>query len=287
MSNLPDAEDLFMNVSIYESFNFNIDDLDAIDKIIYEHELIDCYCIDCKKESTFHFVTPRYSYPINALGKDKTGSIHESQEETDKRVFKSLTTEGPYYINITYKCSRNKNHELVFIIMINGTRLIKIGQYPSIADFEGSSLKKYQKILGNDKYRELSRGIGLASHGVGIGSFVYLRRIFEYLIELAHQEATEHEVKFEDDVYNSKRMDERILMLKNFLPEFLVENRNIYGILSKGVHELTEKSCLEIFPHVKFGIELILDEQLFKIEKKSKVEKAKQKIRSIAQQLKE
>ena len=45
--------------------------------------------------------------------------------------------------------------------------LTKIGQYPSIADLSVAELKKYQKVLQADDYRELSRAIGLASHGIG------------------------------------------------------------------------------------------------------------------------
>jgi hypothetical protein len=36
------------------------------------------------------------------------------------------------------------------------------------------------------RYKKFTKGLGLAAHGVGIGSFVYLRRIFENLIEEAH-----------------------------------------------------------------------------------------------------
>ena len=37
--------------------------------------------------------------------------------------------------------------------------------------------------------REFTKAIGLAANGVGIGSFVYLRRIFENLVFQAFDEA--------------------------------------------------------------------------------------------------
>ena len=40
----------------------------------------------------------------------------------------------------------------------------------------------YSLILGKQYYNELKRSIGLHSHGVGISSFVYLRRIIEKLV---------------------------------------------------------------------------------------------------------
>jgi hypothetical protein len=44
------------------------------------------------------------------------------------------------------------------------------------------------------------------------------------------------------------RMEDRILLMKDHLPEFLVDNRKLYAILSLGVHELTEADCLSFFP---------------------------------------
>ena len=57
-------------------------------------------------------------------------------------------------------------------------------------------------------------------------------------------------------------MDEKIKLLEDYLPAFLVQNRRLYGILSKGVHELSEAECIKAFPTVKGGLELILDERL-------------------------
>lgn len=54
------------------------------------------------------------------------------------------------------------------------------------------------------------------------------------------------------------------------MPEVLVANKNIYGIVSKGIHELSEEECREMFPYIKAGIELILDSLLAEKERKSK-----------------
>ena len=40
-------------------------------------------------------------------------------------------------------------------------------------------IKQYDKELRKPDLKEFTRAIGLAANGVGIGSFVYLRRIFE------------------------------------------------------------------------------------------------------------
>lgn len=77
-------------------------------------------------------------------------------------------------------------------------------------------------------------------------------------------------------------MDEKIEILSEFLPDFLVEHKHLYGILSKGVHELSEEECLENFDIVKTGIELILDEVIEKKKKLEKIKKFKTGSRSIS-----
>jgi hypothetical protein len=76
-------------------------------------------------------------------------------------------------------------------------------------------------------------------------------------------------------------MDEKIELLKSELPVFLLENRILYGILSKGIHELSENECLEYFPTVRLGVELILDEKLEAKRRRDKIELAKKSIGKI------
>lgn len=60
----------------------------------------------------------------------------------------------------------------------------------------------------------------------------------------------------------------------------------MYGILSIGIHSLTENECLQYFETVKLGIELILDEEVERYKKKQKLEEAKKKIGIVTQQIK-
>jgi hypothetical protein len=49
---------------------------------------------------------------------------------------------------------------------------MKVGQYPSIANLHISRFKDFTKVISKEKIKEVTRGIGLAANGVGIGSFV-------------------------------------------------------------------------------------------------------------------
>ncbi len=163
--------------------------------------------------------------------------------------------------------------------------LTKIGQSPPMIDFHLSQIKRYKKLLSNEMQKEFVRAIGLVSHGVGIGSFVYLRRIFENLIQQAHQIASEN-VNWDETQYNESRLSDKIELLKNYLPEFLVENKVLYGIMSKGIHELSEKECLDYFDTIRLGIESILDEKLEQEEKNKRKIEAIRKIEELKKKLK-
>lgn len=76
-------------------------------------------------------------------------------------------------------------------------------------------------------------------------------------------------------------MEEKIENLSKYLSEFLVENKKMYSILSKGIHELEEDECLQHFDTLRVGIEIILDETLDELKRKSKIAEAKKKLSAI------
>ncbi|RXK82895.1 hypothetical protein [Filimonas effusa] len=87
----------------------------------------------------------------------------------------------------TLRCLRTKKDFYVYSFFdAEVQELQKVGQYVSIADIHISQIKAYDKVLSKDLLKEFIRAIGLAANGVGIGSYVYLRRIFESLLEDAH-----------------------------------------------------------------------------------------------------
>src|SRR4030095_4835381 len=104
-------------------------------------------------------------------------------------------------------CLRSGEVFYVFYhLNLSSDEFMKIGQYPSIADLHISKIKNYDKILTKEQLKEFTRGIGLAANGVGIGSFVYLRRIFEDLIDEAREKADKEGLDVTN--YNKIRMDE-------------------------------------------------------------------------------
>jgi hypothetical protein len=114
-------------------------------------------------------------------------------------------------------------------------------------------------VLEPSDASELHKAIGLAAHGVGVGSLVYLRRVFERLIMRRFAEFRDIE-GWSEAKFVSKRMDEKIEFLKGHLPDFLVQNSRVYAILSQAIHELAEDVCLNPFEYLKDSIFFILEE---------------------------
>ena len=116
-------------------------------------------------------------------------------------------------------------------------------------------LDAYKHVISKEDRKELGTAIGLFANGVGAGSYVYLRRILERLVYKAKEAAAD---VIDNEMFEQARVAEKIKMLEGYLPDILVKNTTIYGILSKGIHELSEEECRKYFPVVKECIYQIL-----------------------------
>jgi hypothetical protein len=78
--------------------------------------------------------------------------------------------------------------------------------------------------------------------------------------------------KWDEADFKKARMEDKVLLMKKHLPEFLVANRKIYSILSIGIHELSEQACLGYFDVMRRSIIMILED-----DKKVRDEKEQRK----------
>lgn len=277
---IPNPISFILHTPLYEEFEIKDEQIWDVIALKYFKGTLDCYCPDCTRDATFKGVTPN---PPNEHIRDTQGDV--------KKKAVGITVNPPTLdaniFEVKLQCTRNNHHHHTYIFLykksvtqvinkqlVVTSSITKVGQYPSFSDINISDVKKYKSVLSSQLIGELSRAIGLASHDVGIGSYVYLRRVFESLVEEAHQNAMSHD-EWDEEQYTKSRMLEKIKSLKSFLPEFLVDNPSMYALLSKGVHELSERDCLEHFDALKIGIELILDQKLENKEKEKKLKQAK------------
>jgi len=221
----------------------------------------DAHCVYCKDRSTF-----------------KTSKVTYKAEES----FILSQSRVPGYFDTKATCTRH-GHAYIYYFYLSKTSLVKIGQYPSLEDIAGADIEKYRSQLKDGAFSELRKATGLASHGIGIGAFVYLRRIFERLI-YEHRDQLQAE-KGPIDGFDSMRMEEKISALRSVLPAALVKHRSAYSILSKGLHELTEEECKLYFPVVRSSIIQMLEEDWIQRDRKRLEKSLEQELQRISTEI--
>jgi hypothetical protein len=256
LSEIPDPAAFFLKTGLYTPFNLDPEKILAIEE---HRDTLDLYCVECQQISVFKTDLPPKVPDINARAPAISPSV--AQEESHRKALRQRV------FTVEFECSRDRTHKAYFVFKVDPESICKIGQFPSRADIEYPSLEKYRKLLG-PRYAELTKAVGLAAHGIGVGSFVYLRRIFERLIEEAAQERLQEDPAWGLAQWRTQHMDEKIGELASYLPAFLVQNKSIYSILSKGIHELGEEECMKHFDVVKGGIQLILNERVAEMERR-------------------
>lgn len=274
---LPSPTEFYVNTPLYKIFKISALDYKELKFLLFGEIVFDCLCTECNQRSTF----TTCGFPPGASGL-KVKSIHTLD------FLSAIENIESQLINVVAVCARDDSHSYEFIIKLEedefvertssfdskekiviSYHILKIGQFPTLADISESEINQFKHLLGEDRYRELKTGIGMGAHGVGIGSFVYLRRVLENLIKDAFDEA------HKKDSWNSQKIKEytnknsaaeRIRMLEHFVPAFMFDNTTLYGILSKGIHELTEEECSGYFELLKNSIVHILHEKKEKLE---------------------
>lgn len=274
---LPDLNEFYVSSALYTEYDVKQEEKDAVFKTVFNIMPIDCYCIDCSANSVF---TPEDNRPQRNQGRGITFPVTNSNEWNV-----NLITIYSIYQK-EYTCSRNPNHKIIFFLQLKNGKLSKIGQAPALADIAEQDIRKYKKVLGDNHYHEFSKAIGLFTHGVGVGSFVYLRRIIENFVIKPAYEARKARADWDDNEYQKSRVKEKIELLKSELPEFLVINPLLYSIMSKGIHELTENECREFFPILKTCLEFVLTDLEAKRETDQKRRDMQATLSKIAGQIK-
>jgi hypothetical protein len=202
-----------------------------------ERHGVDGFCPFCGQASLFH----------------NTGHAQgDFRADTDEGVKKLHRI-----IDIEAICRRDAAHMLRFQIELKNLTVQKIGQLPSFVDLVDNPRALYRRELTRVDAAEFRRAIELAAHGMGIGAYVYLRRIFERLVQIKFEKVKDA-AGWDAQDFAKSRMDDKVLLLGEHLPLFLVQNYRLYSILSVGIHQLDEASCSAFFPILKDSILYIL-----------------------------
>lgn len=259
---------------LYDSKEICEDNITDLIELLKGNVKISAYCKECKQERVFSMKPIEYYFETGPEGDEEIScaSLGKTIESLQNMIFstkvrqeKSSVEEWKWInrqiadttrlMKFEYICSMNEEHHLDYIVLATDNSMMKIGQYPSIADMTFPELDAYKHVISKEDRKELGTAIGLFASGVGAGSYVYLRRILERLVYQAKEAAAD---AIDNEMFEQARVAEKIKMLEGYLPDILVKNTTIYGILSKGIHELSEEECRKYFPVVKECIYQIL-----------------------------
>ena len=256
--------------SLYASKEVCKNNISDLIELIDGKVKISVYCKECKQERVFYMKPVEYyvtdstkggKFVRTSLGEriksyQQLINMSKAVRNTDEGDWKSWhEIEDTRVMKFEYTCSMTPEHHLDFIVLTTDSSIMKIGQYPTVADLTFPELEEYKYVISREDRKELGTAIGLFASGVGAGSYVYLRRILERLVYQAKKTAGD---VIDDEKFEQARVADRIKMLEGYVPDMLVKNTVIYGILSKGIHELSEEECRKYFPIVKECIYQIL-----------------------------
>jgi hypothetical protein len=227
----------------------------------------DAHCVYCEQMSTFK------QYDGSSRGGGAGRSLPKDEVWLEPRVF-----------GLEFRCQREPIHAYHYVFRVERQAITKIGQSPSLATIASTRTARFTGVVDKNYLRDLNRAIGLFAHGVGAGSFVYLRRIFEHLLfEVA---ATARGTGDLLNGFETMRMDEKIKALGSHLPAEVVETAGTYSILSAGIHGLSEEQCLSLFPIMRASVEIILDGHLAAREREKHKQELKRALAKAESQIK-
>lgn len=220
----------------------------------------DLYCPICKRHTPWSVVVPNELATIVKYEKlSRAAPVNQSSGG-------SIQMDWLQPFDLPMQCMR-QSHIAKFYFSVTGggdvpVKLTKHGQYPSLRDFQLGDIAELEEAMTSAQRREYVQAITTAANGFSVAACVYYRRVFESLLVSASEEHMAEHSMADWPEFKIAKTDVRINLLSDRLPAFLSEHPEIYGLLSKGVHELTEEQCAAELPILRAAMELILKDRL-------------------------
>ena len=261
-------EEIFTNTPPYKKIEIPINEYLSIwdlDKKIS----IDDYCENCGAEKVFVCHSNTQLEHIKAHAKNSNHLPYTDSNIIKKHFINSINANYDNTTIFKFVCAKcGEIH--YFSVLFESDFMVKYGQYPSYSTQNVKKVEKYKNLISK-YYPELKKSLNAYSQGMGVASFVYLRRILEWLLEEKCLD-DEKPLKFVDKL-------DKVEKREKIIPDDFSEIKNqIYSVLSKGVHEYSEEECLDMYDVVFFVIESILENELNKKERKRRINEVKKSI---------
>lgn len=269
-----------IDASLYEDFSqyAELDEAKYMRLLELKHDM---YCPACGESSTFtSYVSDDDQERLKRQEAEELMNITQPQKNKIRASWYSR-------FSLQMKCARN-GHVVEFRFVSDVTHhplqegekrpiwwwtITKIGQHPSLTDFHRSDITRFKESMSKENQRDFVRAINTSAHGFNVAACVYYRRVFERILDETAETSAKELPDGKLAGYESADTAGKIRLLSSELPEFLAENGHLYTLLSKGVHSLTEEECAAEMPIIRECIELILEDQLEKLNRRKRKEK--------------
>jgi len=245
--------DWLLNLPLYSPVTIDTPSTPTVRAILTYVSIIDFYCPFCKKYTPFQ----------GLLSTETQNSI-----VSERMAVKGFGVTAGFWQQKKFSkelaCKRAE-HKVTFHFQIEDDRLLKVGQYPSIAEINFGEALEFAKALGEPRARDLNKAIELAGLGAGLGAYIYLKKVFISLLEDAHQKATHKKSAskvWDEGHYLNASITEQLKLVSMHMPAILLEHPEYYSILDKNLDQLTDEECLAGVSTLKTAVLLIADERL-------------------------
>lgn len=219
------------------------------------------------------------------------------------RFFRYIKSKNPIpshddhtFVYVTYKCSNCQKYKKTFSLAAkaygDGTgELYKFGELPS---FGPPVPSKMLSLIGPDRELFL-KGRRCENQGLGVGAFVYYRRvieaqknrIFDEMIKvcnrigadaqfIAELEAAKKETQFSKAISSIKTAIPPILLIDGHNPIQL-----LHTALSDGLHDQTDEHCMELATSVRIVLAELSERMSQALKDTAELKSALSKIMSV------
>lgn len=212
---------------------------------------IDAYCEICQQHRPFQDLRPRGS---GAGMPDK-----------------ALSTGQSYFEFTCVSCRKDRHEYLVDRIVTDQT--IKIQKYGELPRKKLDRDPLLQKFFSHDS-DNYEKSVVCLANGYGIAAFAYMRRIIENNIaslldmikeEIEATDSNSLQLSKLAELKKESPMSDKIKIANSALPEYLIPSGlnplgRLYQVLSEGVHNYSDESCLERAAAIQACIKYLISE---------------------------
>lgn len=199
---------------------------------------------------------------------------------------------------VTYTCSNCNNSSKTFSVVIQAidgslSEMYKFGEFPVFGPHIPS---KVSTLIGPDRDM-FFKGRRCESQGLGVGAFVYYRRviesqkarIFDEIIKVANTISPGDAIVAElEQAKNETQFSKAISKIRTALPQVLLINGQnplslLHTALSDGLHDQTDEHCLELASSIRIVLAELADRMAQAIKDNQELSTAVKRLMTVKQ----